>query len=81
VPVTFQPSGGDAAAAPTSVPSQAMTCPAPWPLWWLLVAAAAGAGLGYYVKKDQRKVKKNAGRIANMAASRVVNAGVARLLG
>ena len=84
-PLTFEPPppatspGGDRAAAPATVTTA--TCPPPWSLWWLVVCFAGGAFAGHYVVKNQKAVKKNAGRLANLAATRAVNAGVARLLG
>jgi hypothetical protein len=75
----------DAAPAPAPAPSPGpivtATCPTPWPLWWLLVAAAAGAVAGRYVAKNQKKVKKNAGRIVNAAGGHLVDRGMSRLLG
>jgi hypothetical protein len=74
----------DATAAPVATapvvvtplvatPATAMTCPEPWPLWWLLVAAAAGAALGGYAKRDKKAVKKNAGRIVMNVGSRALS--------
>jgi hypothetical protein len=79
------PAMTDAAPAPAPEPAPGQlvtaTCPTPWPLWWLLVAAAAGAVAGRYVAKNQKKVKKNAGRIVNAAGARALDRGMTHLLG
>ena len=74
----------DTAPAPSFTAAPA-PCPALWPWWWLLVAAGAGGALGYYAQKNQKAVKRNAGRVAGQAAGRIVNraseAAIARLVG
>jgi hypothetical protein len=70
-----------AAAAPAPATVTTASCPTPWSLWWLLAAAAAGAVAGRYVAQNQKKVKKNAGRIVNAAGGRLVDHGMSRLLG
>ena len=89
-PLTLRiPAGDTVTAAPpttiTTAPAPAATCPDLWPWWWLLVAAAAGGALGYYAQKNQKAVKKNAGRIVGAAGERVINMGsqaaLARLVG
>lgn len=83
-PAPAPPILAPAPSAPTADASPAPSaplCPTPYPLWWLLVAFALGAAGGHYYVKNEKKVKKNAGRIAGHAASRAVNAGVARLMG
>ena len=83
-PAATMPSGGDFAPAPApSAP--ATVCPDLWPWWWILVAAGAGVGLGYYVQKNQKKTRRNVGRIVNGSVVRVINgaadAAMSRLLG
>lgn len=84
-PVTVQPSPvptTDRAAAPGAAPAPpAPTCPEPWPLWWLIVAAAAGAGAGYYAERNRKKVKRNAGRIVGRVVNRAGDFALARMLG
>jgi hypothetical protein len=64
-----------------TAPAPTFTCPTPWPWWWLLVAAGVGATLGHMAQKDKAGAKKNVGRLVNGAASRIVNAGAARVFG
>jgi hypothetical protein len=88
-PLTLRPAApSTAASAPAPAPAAPVvteTCPPLWPWWWLVLAAGAGGALGYYVQKNQKKVKRNAGRIAGQAAGRIVNraseAALARLVG
>ncbi len=58
-PGTASSASPDTAMAPA--PVTAAECPAPWSLWWLAVAAAAGAFGGIYAA--QKKRRRNAGRI------------------
>jgi hypothetical protein len=88
-PVTFQqpaptqPTGGDFATAPQA--PIAPPCPPVWPWWWLLVAFGVGAGGAYYIQKNQKKAKKNLGRVANEMGGRIVNgasnAALSRMFG
>jgi hypothetical protein len=81
-PLTL-PAPSTAAAAPAPAPAPA-PCPPLWPWWYLLVAAGVGGALGYYAQKNQKAVKRNAGRVAGHAATRIVNraseGAIARLL-
>jgi hypothetical protein len=74
----------DAAPPPVRAAAPGLICPAPWPLWWLVVAGAAGAFAGHLMKKD-RTLKKNLGRVVNAVGGRMVDRAsrpvVARLLG
>lgn len=83
-PAPFQPVTSDAGPAPAASPA-ATVCPDLWPWWWLLVAFGVGAGGAYYVQKNQKKAKRNVGRVVNAAAGRIVNgmsdAAIARLVG
>ena len=87
-PLDFQtpaPAATPSAPDVTRAAAPAADCPPVWPWWWLVVAAGAGGALGYYVQKNQKAVKKNAGRMAGHAAGRIVNraseAAIARLVG
>lgn len=72
------PAATDRAAEPS--PPLAM-CPPVWPWWYALIAAGVGAGIGYYAQRNQKKVRKNAGRIAGRALNRAGDVAIARLLG
>jgi hypothetical protein len=82
-PAPSQPTGGDFAPAPA--PVVVASCPPVWPWWWLLVAFGVGAGGAYYIQKNQKKAKKNIGRVANEFGGRIVNgasnAALSRLFG
>jgi hypothetical protein len=68
-----------AVAAPAAAP--ALVCPAPWPLWWLLVAGAAGAAGGYWARQNKKTVRKNIGRAVNAGASRAAGFALGRVFG
>jgi hypothetical protein len=74
------PSDGGAGAGP----SAGLVCPPPWPWWYLLVAAGLGGVLGFYAERNQKAVRRNAGRVASHAGHRIVHrasdAAVARML-
>jgi len=62
------------APAPAETPAApAATCGDCWPLWWLLVAGAAGAGIGWVARPKPKKGRKPnpaeqlAGRLAGPA--------------
>lgn len=88
-PLTFQtPAPVEASAPPAAAAAPAPAaapCPALWPWWWLAIAFGIGAAGGVYMQKNQKAVKRNAGRMAAGAGSRIVNrasdAAIARLLG